>query len=121
MEFSYSAPAELIEIPFVSFVAPVSVRFDYELFEDDSIEIKGTVSYQLAGQCSRCLTPTQMQVEGELDAYFQPKKKSECEDYSYSGGIVDITQAVNDAIMTSMPYLLICSEECEGLTYSDNR
>jgi uncharacterized metal-binding protein YceD (DUF177 family) len=118
MEFSYSAPETLIEIPLVKFSTPVTVSFDYELFEDDSMEIRGTVSYTLEGQCSRCLKTASASVEGELDAYFQPKK--ECEDYSYSNGIVDLTKAVNDAIMASMPFLLSCGEDCESLTYSDN-
>ena len=118
MEFEYSAPENLIEIPFVKFVAPVLVRFEYELFEDDSIEIKGNVSYSLQGQCSRCLKDAITAVEGELDAYFQPVK--DCEDYSYSNGIVDLTRAVDDAIMASMPFLLICKKECEGLSYTDN-
>ena len=118
MEFEYSAPENLIEIPFVKFVGPVLVRFEYELFEDDSMEIKGNVSYRLQGQCSRCLQDAITAVEGELDAYFQPVK--DCEDYSYSNGIVDLTRAVDDAIMASMPFLLVCKEECEGLSYTDN-
>ncbi len=118
MEFTYDAPESLIEIPFVKFTAPVKIQFDYELFEDDSLEIRGTVSYGLEGQCSKCLNPAQAEVEGELDAYFQPIKDSE--DYSYSNGMVDITRAVNDAIMASMPFLLSCGEDCKSLTYSDN-
>ena len=117
MEFEYSAPKELIEIPFVAFVGAVKVQFDYELYEDNSIEFRGSVSYTLEGQCSRCLEKASAQVKGELDAYFEPRKDSE--DYSYSGGIVDLTKAVNDAIMASMPYLLTCKEDCEGLSYSD--
>ena len=52
MEFEYSAPEELVEIPFVKFTTPVKVRFSYELYEDDAFEIHGSVSYSLAGQCS---------------------------------------------------------------------
>jgi uncharacterized metal-binding protein YceD (DUF177 family) len=118
MQFEYSASDDMIEIPLVTFNSPVSVCFDYEIFEDDSVEIRGTISYKLKGQCSRCLKETQAEISGELDAYFQPVKDSE--DYSYSNGIVDLTQAVNDAIMLSMPYLLACEEECQALTYSDN-
>ena len=44
MEFSYKAPEELIEIPFASFDGEVKVSFDYELYEDNSIEIKGRVA-----------------------------------------------------------------------------
>lgn len=117
MEFEYSAPQTLIDIPFVSFASPVKVQFDYELFEDDSMEIRGSVSYRLDGQCSRCLQHASMDVEGELDVYFQPKK--DCEDYSYSNGIIQLKQAVDEAVMASLPFILSCGEACKGLSYTD--
>ena len=117
MNFEYSAPDTLIDIPLVKFATPVKVDFEYELFEDDSCEIRGTVSYRLDGQCSRCLKETSMEIEGELDAYFQPCK--DCEDYSYANGKIDLTQAVNEAIMASLPFLLSCGETCVSLSYSD--
>lgn len=116
MEFTYSAPDSLIEIPFVAFSAPVKVAFSYELYEDDSLDIQGTVTYTLEGQCSRCLKETSKRVVGELNAYFQPCK--EYEDYGYTNGIVRLEQAVEDAIMASMPFMLSCEEECEGIPYS---
>ena len=115
MEFSYDAPVELIEIPFVKFASPVNVRFSYELFADDALEIRGTVSYRLEGQCSRCLKDASADVVGELEALFEPKKDSE--DYSYSNGIVDLRKAVDEAIMASMPYVLSCGEDCESIGY----
>ena len=116
MEFSYEIPEELMSIPFVSFDGPAKITFLFELYEDDSLEIRGKVTYRLKGQCSRCLKEAQVAVEGELDAYFQPKK--DAEDYSYFGGIVDITKAVEDAIMVSMPYTLSCGDDCEGIRFS---
>lgn len=116
MEFEYSAPDALIEIPFVKFVAPVKIAFEYDLYEDDSLEIRGTVAYKLEGQCSRCLKAASAVVEGELDAYFEPRK--DYEDYGYSNGIVDLKKAVEDAIMASMPFTLSCGDDCEGLSYN---
>jgi uncharacterized metal-binding protein YceD (DUF177 family) len=81
------------------------------------IEIKGKVAYRLVGQCSRCLKNACMQVEGELDAYFEPRK--DAEDYSYSGGKINLKEAVEDAVMACMPYLLLCDENCEGIRYSE--
>ena len=43
MEFDYSPPESLIEIPFVKFAGPAKVSFEYELFEDDSLEIRGSI------------------------------------------------------------------------------
>ena len=114
--FEYDAPEELIGIPFVKFVSPVKIEADYELLEDDSLELRGKVSFCLSGKCSRCLTETTQTVEGELDAYFEPRKDSE--DYSYSNGRIDLREAVEDAIMACMPYVLLCGEDCEGIRYS---
>ena len=116
MEFEYSAPETLIEIPFVKFSAPVKVAFEYELYEDDSLEIRGTVSYRLEGQCSRCLKDAFAEIVGELDAYFEPRK--DYEDYGYTNGVVDLTKAVEDAVMASMPFTLSCGEDCEALSYN---
>lgn len=69
--FDYEAPAELIDIPFVHFSAPVRVEADYVLCEDDSLEVTGKVSYVLEGQCSRCLKDASQAVEGELSACFR--------------------------------------------------
>jgi uncharacterized metal-binding protein YceD (DUF177 family) len=117
LEFEYDAPETFIEIPFVKFVGAVKVAFDYDLYEDDSFEIKGTIAYRLEGKCSRCLKDASLDVVGDLDAYFEPRK--DYEDYGYTNGRVDITKAVEDALMASMPYLLSCGDDCESLSYSD--
>ena len=117
VETEYSAPKSLIEIPFVEFVAPVRVQFEYEIFQDDSVEVRGEVVYKLKGQCSHCLKETEITVKGELDAYFQPQK--DCEDYSYENGVVRLEQAVDDAIMASMPFTLSCGKDCNALVYID--
>ena len=117
LEFEYEAPENLIDIPFVKFSSPVKVEVEYELFEDDSLELRGKILYTLEGQCSRCLKETSERVEGELDAYFQPFKGGE--DYAYSGGVIDLTNAVNDAIMSSMPCTLSCGENCQDIRYTN--
>lgn len=117
MRFEYSAPEDLIGIPFVKFSAHVVVAFDYELFADDSLEIRGTVTYRLEGKCSRCLKEADTVVEGELVALFEPTK--DCEDYAYTGSRVNLTDAVDDAIMASMPFALSCGEECQGIGYTN--
>lgn len=117
MEFEYSAPEALIEIPFVTFVGPVKVDFDYDLFEDDSLEIRGRVKYRLIGQCSRCLKDAEQEIVGELEAYFEPCK--DYEDYGYTNGIVHLDKAVEDAIMASMPFTLSCGDDCKGLSWTE--
>lgn len=116
MEFEYFVAESFIQIPFVKFSGPVKVKFDYELFEDDSFEVNGTVAYGLEGKCSRCLKETSALIEGELSAYFQTG--NDYEDYGYKNGIVDLRQAVEDAVMASMPFSLSCGEDCVELSYN---
>ena len=106
------------DIPFVKFASPIKIQFSYELYEDDSLEIRGTVSYRLEGQCSRCLKESAVDIVGELDAYFQPTK--DCEDYSYVNGIVDLRQAVEEAVMASLPFTLSCGEDCAPIRFSSD-
>ena len=117
MKFDYVAPETLIEIPFVKFVGSVKIVFHYELYEDDSLEIQGTVTYRLEGQCSRCLKDASQEVVGEINAYFENRK--DYEDYGYTNGIVHLENAVEDAIMASMPFTLSCGEDCEGLSWTE--
>ena len=117
IQTEYVADVSLIGIPFVEFTAPVKVEFSYELYEDDSLEIFGKVKFTLKGKCSRCLKDATQDVEGDLEAYFQPVQ--DAEDYSYSGGRVDLTKAVEDAIMACMPYTVSCGDDCQGLSYNE--
>lgn len=116
MQFSYAAPAEILSIPYAKFDGPILVEFEYDLYEDNAFEIRGKVRYKLKGQCSRCLKDVQTSIEGELNALFEPKK--DAEDYSYFGGMVDLTEAVKDAVVFSLPFSLSCETDCEPIRYS---
>ena len=115
--FDYEAPESLIDIPFVKFAKPVKVEAFYDLLEDDSLELRGKISFLLEGKCSKCLSDASVWVEGELDAYFEPRK--DCEDYSYTNGRIDLREAIEDAVMSAMPYVVLCKEDCEGIQYSE--
>ena len=115
LELSYSFPESLIEIPFVKIDGDVKVVFDYELYQDDSFEIVGKVSYRLVGQCSRCLKDASKTVEGELNALFEDRE--DFEDYPYTNGVVDLTKAIEDAVLLSMPFSLSCGDDCKGISY----
>ena len=116
LNFEYNAPEELIDIPFVSFLGPVQISAEYFLLEDDSLELKGKVSFVLTGKCSKCLKETSATVEGEIDAYFEDRK--DAEDYSYSGGVIDLKRAVDDAILSAMPRVLSCGEDTDEGRYT---
>lgn len=115
LEFEIEGDDELIDLPFVRFATPIKVEAEYEIFADDSVEVKGKVVFTLEGQCSRCLNDAREEVVGELDALFEPKK--DAEDYSYFGGKVDLSEAVRDAVLMNMPRVLSCGENCRPISY----
>lgn len=116
--FEYEGDSSLIGIPYVSFSSPVGVRLHFEILEDDSVEITGSVNYTLKGACSRCLNETEQAFQGEIDAYFVPHG-GESEDYRYTGGIIDLRDCLNDAVMLSLPARLVCGENCVPLEWKE--
>ena len=114
-EFSFQPPENLVDIPYVSFSGTAVAKICYELFEDGSAEVRGTVKFRLKGLCSRCLKETEREVTGEIDARFVRRENGE--DYVYDGNIIDLTELFNDSVVFAMPRVLSCGENCEGLSY----
>ena len=120
VQFDYIPPKDILDIPLVEFDGGVKVQFDYDLYEDDSLEIRGSVKYRLKGQCSRCLREAAKDIEGELDAYFLPKPTQD--DYAYEGGKVNLSEAVCDAIVASLPFSLYCEkDDCQMISYDSEK
>lgn len=112
LSLEYEEDGDLIDIPYVKFATPVTAELRYEIFEDDSVEITGSVCFTLSGLCSRCLTETQERIVGEVEAKFV-KGESDGVDYGYRGGRLDVREALRDAVIGAMPLKLVCKEECK--------
>lgn len=120
LDFEFEGDASLIDIPFVSFSTPVHAVLDYEIFEDNSVEVKGELSFALEGACSRCLKPTKEHVLTEAEALFVPKGgKAEEEDYTYRNGIVDLGEFLRDTVLFALPSALFCAEGCSAPEYNE--
>ena len=120
LDFEFEGDASLIDIPFVSFSTPVHAVLDYEIFEDNSVEVKGELSFTLEGACSRCLKPTKEHIVSEAEALFVPKGgKAEEEDYTYRNGIVDLGEFLRDTVLFALPSALFCPEGCSAPEYNE--
>ena len=115
----YDEDNELVGIPYVSFSSPVKAELNYEIFEDDSVEITGNVTFSLKGLCSRCLSEVEAEVTGEVDACFLPGG-DDGENYGYHGGKLDLREALRDAVLGAMPLKLTCKEMCELPEYKED-
>lgn len=120
LDFEFEGDASLIDIPFVSFSTPVHAVLDYEIFEDNSVEVKGELSFTLEGACSRCLKPTKEHIVSEAEALFVPKGgMAEEEDYTYRNGIVDLGEFLRDTVLFALPSALFCAEGCSAPEYNE--
>ncbi len=118
LHFTLPPEDEFVSIPMVKIASEIVVDGDYEIFDDDSVEVKGTVRYLLQGACSRCLKPAEKWVEAEWNAVFV-KGEANGEEYSYQKGVVNLDESVKDTVVFSMPHVLLCDENCEGISYDN--
>ena len=118
-EFDYEPPADLCLIPLCKIEGSVQISGNYEIYDDDSVGINFTVKYLITGQCSYCLNDAKKQIEKPFEVLFVPEDDSD--NYSYDGVTIDLTTAVNDAILFSQPNLLLCREDCAGIDVNKKR
>ena len=112
-EFEYEPTADACLVPLCKIDGKVSVRGEYEIYEDDSVEVNFKVLYRLVGQCSYCLNEAATTVEKEFSVLFVTEDDNE--NYSYDGITINLKTAVDDAILFSQPNLVLCREDCTGI------
>lgn len=110
--FDYVPPENLCLVPLCKF-GGVKVKGEYEIFDDDSVEIKLTVKYLLSGRCSYCLNEAKKEISYLTEVLFVPERDDE--NYYYDGNKINLQTAVDDAILMSQPHVLLCKEDCKGI------
>ncbi len=111
--FDYDAPADLCVIPLCKIEGKVKIVGEYEIYDDDAVGVKFTVTYDLSGQCSYCLNDAKKQISFQSDVLFVPEKDEE--NYFYDGIKINLKTAVDDAILISQPNILLCKPDCKGI------
>ncbi len=119
LSFSFDPEEDPVEIPYVSLVSPIRAELGYEILEDDSVEIRGTIGFTLKGLCSRCLKEMEKRFSEEVEGYFVPDGDGR-EDYAYTNGVIDLREFLRDAVLFSMPAGLYCSETCTAPEYKED-
>ena len=112
--FSYTAPEKLIDIPLVKIDGDVKVFGDVDIVSVKKAYIDATVSYCLKGACSLCGGRAEVPVTAELNELFVDSKEED-DAYTFEKGVIDLTKAVNDAIIMSAPIQVLCRENCKGI------
>lgn len=112
--FEFTPSKDKLLIPMCAFVGAVKVEGSYEIYEDDSVGVDFTIKYGLEGQCSYCLEKARKDVEYYSEVLFVADKDDN-DNYYYDGIKIDLTAAVNDALLFSQPEVLLCKEGCQGI------
>jgi uncharacterized metal-binding protein YceD (DUF177 family) len=112
--FDYTPMQDKVLLPLCSFDGNVKVEGDYIIYEDESVGVKFKITYTLKGQCSYCLEDAQKTVEFESDVLYV-RDKEDLDNYYYDGIKIDLTTAVDDALLISQPDVLLCKEGCDGI------
>lgn len=118
-EFSHQPPVSALDIPGSAFSGDAKVKCLVEIYKDE-VFISGTVSFSLTAPCSRCLEPASFHSTIEFDERFLPSlRREEAEDdrLVYDRDRIDLSQFIDELILTDMPLALLCKEDCLGLCH----
>lgn len=82
---------------------------------EEAILFRGTLGVSYIGKCNRCLEPVTRNLTLKLNERYSTMHSDEDDIYLYEGNYVDLTKAVIDNIIMSLPARLLCSEQCKGI------
>ncbi len=80
----------------------------------EGIYVTLDVYAEAKGECSRCLDPVSERVEVEIQELFAYSGTDE-DDFLVQDEQIDLEQVVRDAVVLSLPFQPVCSEDCLGL------
>ena len=114
-EFSFDYLPNISEISSygVGIDGAVKVTGFVELHGED-VYVEGTISCTIVGKCARCLEDASEKFSVNYQTKYVLFDASE-DEYLYKSGVVDLTEMVNDILLTEMPTILYCKADCKGL------
>ena len=80
----------------------------------DGILATGEIDSTAMADCSRCLEPVKLAVEVDFQELFAYSLEQE-DDFLVQEEKIDLEQAITDAVVLSLPFKPVCSEDCLGL------
>ena len=111
--FEYESNGSISEYYGTVLGGPVSVNVTCVLQGDD-VYVDGTLKCKIVGECARCVKQVESDWSCEISAVYAVTRQDE-DDYLYSNGRLDLTPAVVDTLITSLPTVIYCKDDCKGL------
>ena len=111
--FSYTATESLLPVDDAVINGPINVNVTVEL-HNGSVYVDGTIDCTIVGRCARCVSEAKYEFSTDLSVRYVLNNPEE-DDYLYKSGVVDLTDAVNERIITNAPTVIYCKDNCKGL------
>lgn len=80
----------------------------------EGILVTGTVFTDGNAVCSRCLEPLSLDVEVDFQELFAYSVDNE-DDFAVTDEQINLEQVIRDAVVLSLPFQPVCSNDCLGL------
>jgi uncharacterized protein len=110
-----------IQVPDALDNSVVAVEKGAEIIVDGRLEsvhegilVSANVSGDAKTECSRCLDPLKLEVDVEFQELFAYSLTDE-DDLVITDETIDLEQVVRDAVVLSLPFNPLCSNDCLGL------
>lgn len=85
-------------------------------YKDEIIILKAKLKGNLELVCSRCLDTFIYPIDIDIEERFTNNDGNKSEDVIYvNGDDIDVTEIVENAIISSLPIKRLCKEDCKGL------
>lgn len=111
-----------IGLDMIAIEADAPLQLDLQIQSvSEGVLVTGTVTAPTAGECSRCLTKLEGQVQVRLTELFAyPDSTTEATTEEDEVGhivddIIDLEQSIVDAVGLELPFAPVCSPDCPGL------
>ena len=94
----------------------VQVEGTYFSTDDNRISLKAVATAVAVSRCARCLEEASQPIRADVDALYARQSDPEDPDlYTYESSVVDLTDAVRDALVLELPMQFYCKPDCKGL------
>lgn len=117
MSRTVPAPADLgIDVLAVPEGSPVDLEMRLEAVLE-GVLVSGTARTHTAGECARCLRSLEDRIVVDLqELYAYPESDAEDDEVGrVHDGAIDLEPLLRDAVVLTLPFRPLCSEDCAGL------
>ncbi len=86
----------------------------------EGVLVTGVARVQLQGECGRCLTEIEDELEIDIQELFVYPGSEATEDEAsrLEGDLIDLEPLVRDAVVLDLPFQPLCRDDCQGLCVS---